>query len=120
MGLSLLIGHYPVVRFIDLQTLANDPLAQRLVWNLRLPRILTAVMLGMSLSVAGTILQMLFGNPLVEPGFLGVSQGAAFGAAFCIVFLGSAAWLVQGFAAVFAIAGLAFSYRLARKIRYGG
>ncbi|MCE5208901.1 MAG: iron ABC transporter permease [Chloroflexi bacterium] len=120
MGLSLLIGRYPAVRFIDLQTLANDPLAQRLVWNLRLPRILTAVMLGMSLSVAGTILQMLFGNPLVEPGFLGVSQGAAFGAAFCIVFLGSAAWLVQGFAAVFAIAGLAFSYLLARKIRYGG
>ncbi|MCE5209445.1 MAG: iron ABC transporter permease [Chloroflexi bacterium] len=120
MGFSLLIGRYPAVRFIDLQTLANDPLAQRLVWNLRLPRILTAVMLGMSLSVAGTILQMLFGNPLVEPGFLGVSQGAAFGAAFCIVFLGSAAWLVQGFAAVFAIAGLAFSYLLARKVRYGG
>ncbi len=105
---------------MDLETLSSDALAQRLVWNLRLPRILTAVLLGMSLAAAGSIFQMLFGNPLVEPGFLGVSQGAAFGASFCIVFLGSAAWLVQGFSAIFAVLGLAASYLLARRVRYGG
>jgi len=74
----------------------------------------------MSLSAGGIVFQMLFGNPLVEPGFLGVSQGAAFGAALTIVVLGGSAALVQGSAAVFALAGLGLSYLLARRIRYGG
>ena len=98
----------------------QDELAQRLVFNLRLPRLLTGILLGMSLASAGVVFQMLFGNPLVEPGFLGVSQGASFGAAFCIVFLANKAWAVQSFAAIFALIGLSLSYYLARKIRYGG
>lgn len=63
---------------------------------------------------------MLFANPLVEPGILGVSQGAAFGAALSIVFLGGSAAMVQGSASAFALAGLGLSYLLARRIRYGG
>jgi iron complex transport system permease protein len=118
--LSLFIGRYPGPAFLSFNRLAGDELAQRLVWNLRFPRLLTAVLLGMSLSAAGTVLQMILGNPLVEPGFLGVSQGAAFGAALSIVFLGNAAWLVQGVAAMFACLGLAFSYALARQVRFGG
>lgn len=118
--LSLFIGRYPGPAFLSLNRLAGDELAQRLIWNLRFPRLLTAVLLGMSLSAAGTVLQMILGNPLVEPGFLGVSQGAAFGAALSIVFLGNSAWLVQGMAAVFACLGLAFSYVLARRVRFGG
>ncbi len=103
-----------------MERLGQDALAQRLLWNLRLPRLLTAVLLGMSLSAAGAVFQTIFGNPLVEPGFLGVSQGAAFGAAFSIIFLGNTAWLVQGSSAFFAFLGLALSYLLARKVRYGG
>ena len=117
---SLFIGRYPGPSFISLNRLATDELAQRLILNLRLPRILTAVLLGMSLSGAGFVFQMMFGNPLVEPGFLGVSQGAAFGAALSIVVFSSAAWLVQSMAIVFAFLGLIFSYFLARKVRYGG
>jgi iron complex transport system permease protein len=100
--------------------LAHDEMAGRLVWGLRLPRILAAVMLGMSLSTAGMVFQMLFGNPLVEPGFLGVSQGAAFGACLGIVFLGGQAMLVQLLAALFAFLGMGFSYFLAKKSRFGG
>ena len=100
--------------------LATDEMAGRLVWGLRLPRILAAVMLGMSLSAAGLAFQMLFGNPLVEPGFLGVSPGAAFGACLGIVFLGGQAMLVQLLAALFAFLGLGFSYFLAKKARFGG
>ncbi len=118
--LSLFIGRYPGMVFLTPSRLAGDELAQRLVFNLRLPRLITALLLGMSLAAAGTVLQMIFGNPLVEPGFLGVSQGAAFGAAFSIIFFSSAAWLVQGMAALFAFLGLAFSYFLARKVRFGG
>jgi iron complex transport system permease protein len=117
---SALLGRYPSPGFLTPDTLARDELAQRLVLDLRLPRLFTAVLLGMSLAAAGTVLQQVFANPLVEPGFLGVSQGAAFGASVAIVLGGSAAWLVQGSAAVFAFAGLAFSYVMARRGRFGG
>jgi iron complex transport system permease protein len=92
----------------------------RLIWNLRLPRLLAALLLGAAISAAGAAFQMLFTNPLVEPGFLGVSQGAAFGAALAIIALGNAAWLVQGSAVLFAFLGLALSYFLARRVRFGG
>lgn len=119
-GVSLFLGRYPEVGFLHPAELAADPLAAQLVWNLRLPRLLGAALIGMSLSAAGLVFQMVFSNPLVEPGFLGVSQAAAFGAAFSIVFLGGAAWLVQGSAVLFGILGLGLSYLLARRVRYGG
>jgi iron complex transport system permease protein len=108
------------VGLISWQQLNQDELGRRLVFNLRLPRLLTALFVGVSLSASGTVFQMLFGNPLVEPGFLGVSQGAAFGAALCIVFLGGSVASIQGVAVIFAFSGLVFSYFLARRIRYGG
>lgn len=118
--LSLFIGRYPQPGIAAPWELAGDDLAVRLIWNLRLPRLLTAMLLGASLSAAGAAFQMLFTNPLVEPGFLGVSQGAAFGAALAIIALGNAAWLVQGSAVLFAFLGLALSYFLARRVRFGG
>jgi iron complex transport system permease protein len=118
--LSLLVGRYPSPGFISWQQINNDELARLLLSNLRLPRMLTALLLGMSLAAAGMVFQMLFTNPLVEPGFLGVSQGAAFGAALCIVLSGKAAGLIQGVSAFFAFAGLGLSYLLARQIHFGG
>jgi iron complex transport system permease protein len=118
--ISLYFGRYPAPGFLTPQQLGSDTMAQRLVLNLRLPRVITAVLLGMSLSAAGTVLQMIFGNPLVEPGFLGVSQGASFGAALAIISLGTSSWLVQGSAAFFAFLGLGLSYLVARQVRYGG
>jgi iron complex transport system permease protein len=119
-GVSVFLGRYPTPGFMPLERLSSDEMARSLVFNLRLPRLLTAVLLGMSLSAAGAIFQMIFGNPLVEPGFLGVSQGAAFGAAFSIIFLTHSAWAVQISAAFFAFLGLGLSYLLARRVRYGG
>lgn len=120
LGFSLLLGRYPGPGVAWPGDLAGDELARRLLWNLRVPRVLTAALLGMCLSAAGAVLQTTFGNPLVEPGFLGVSQGAAFGAALSIIFLGRSLWLVQGSAALFALLGLALSYGLARRARFGG
>ncbi len=117
---SVFLGRYPRPGLMNLDRLAGDELARSLVINLRLPRLLTAVLLGMSLSAAGAIFQMIFGNPLVEPGFLGVSQGASFGAAFSIIFLTHSAWTVQTSAALFAFLGLGLSYLMARRVRFGG
>jgi iron complex transport system permease protein len=116
----MFLGRYPTPGLISFEKLHTDTLAQKLVFNLRVPRILTALLLGASLAAAGGVFQMIFSNPLVDPGFLGVSQGAAFGAAICIIFLGGAAWAVQASAAFFGCLGLALSYLLARRVRYGG
>lgn len=118
--ISLFVGRYPAPYWMSPTTLLDDPMARQLLLNLRLPRVLTAMMLGMTLSASGAVMQMIFRNPLVEPGFLGVSQGAAFGAAFSIVFLGASLLLTELLAAFFACLGLALSYLLARRIRYGG
>lgn len=120
LAISLLWGRYPTPSLTLPADLWRDPLAQRLLMNLRLPRILTACLLGMSLSASGSVLQMIFRNPLVEPGFLGVSQGAAFGAAIAIVFLAASPLAIQGLAIVFACLGVLLSYVLARRIHYGG
>jgi iron complex transport system permease protein len=120
VGLSILVGRYPQPGIMSPATLADDSLARQLVVNLRLPRVLVACLLGMTLAACGSVLQMIFRNPLVEPGFLGVSQGAAFGAALSIVVLGASPLLMQGTAALSACLGLALSYFLARRVRFGG
>jgi len=119
LALSLFVGRYPKPYVMPPSYLWRDELARRLVTTLRPPRILMAFTLGMSLGAAGTVLQMIFRNPLVSPGFLGVSQGAAFGAAFAIIYLGNSPLTIEGSAAVFAILGLVGSYVLARRMRYG-
>lgn len=117
---SFAIGRYPPLNQLTPQRLAEDVLAQRLILNLRVPRVLTAVLVGASLAASGAVLQMIFGNPLVEPGFLGVSQGAGFGAALAIILLARNFYTTQILAAVFAFLGLGFSYLIARRVRFGG
>lgn len=59
-----------------------------IIWNIRLPQALAAVVAGAGLSVAGAAMQNVLQNPLGSPFTLGISQAAAFGAAFAIVFFG--------------------------------
>jgi len=59
------------------------------IWNIRLPRIIAAVVTGWGLGLSGLAMQSLLKNPLASPSTLGISQGAAFGAALAIVFLGA-------------------------------
>jgi len=119
-ALSLFLGRYPSAGFVSPTALREDELARNLIVNLRLPRLLISLLLGMSLGAAGQVFQMLFANPLVEPGFLGVSQGAAFGAGLAVLYLGNSAWVVQAMAALCAFCGLLLSYVLAHRIRFGG
>lgn len=57
------------------------------LWNVRFPRIAMAMVVGASLGVAGAVMQGVFGNPLAEPGTVGVSSGAAVGAS-CSILMG--------------------------------
>jgi iron complex transport system permease protein len=117
--LSAFIGRYPRPGLTSVSDLLDNELARTLVLHLRLPRILAAFLLGAVLSAAGAVFQMIFRNPLVDSGFLGVSSGAAFGASLGIVYFGGTALGVQSAAAAFAFLGLAASYLIARRIRWG-
>jgi iron complex transport system permease protein len=60
-----------------------------IVWQIRLPQVLTAIVAGAGLSVAGAVMQSILRNPLGSPFTLGISHAAAFGAAFSVMILGS-------------------------------
>ncbi len=59
---------------------ALDRVGESVLWNVRLPRVALALLVGASLGCAGALMQGVFGNPLAEPGVIGVSSGAAVGA----------------------------------------
>ncbi|MCP4694153.1 MAG: iron ABC transporter permease [Desulfobacterales bacterium] len=86
-----------------------DPLHPVVVMDVRLPRILTAVLVGAGLAISGAVFQGILLNPLADPYTLGVSAGAAFGASLAILFnislMGS--WSVPLFAFMGAAATLA-------------
>ena len=68
---------------------SNSDLSQAfktVVLDIRFPRIVMGIIVGVALGVSGAILQGLFRNPLVDPGFIGVSSGSAIGAMFVIMF----------------------------------
>ncbi|HWM35025.1 MAG TPA: iron ABC transporter permease [Pseudolysinimonas sp.] len=62
-----------------------DPIVESTLWVVRFPRVAMAITVGAALAAAGAVMQAVFGNPLAEPGVVGVSSGAALGAATAIV-----------------------------------
>lgn len=85
-----------------------------IVWEVRLPRICLAALVGVSLAISGTVFQGVFRNPLVEPYILGVSSGAACGAAIAIVFL-SGTVSVSLMAFLFSVGAMALAYGVATR-----
>ncbi|MET8694082.1 iron ABC transporter permease [Streptomyces bauhiniae] len=63
----------------------GDPFAESALWQIRMPRVVMSLLVGAVLATSGALMQGVFGNPLAEPGVVGVSSGAAVGAAFVIV-----------------------------------
>ena len=120
--LSFWVGYYPlspsqvVKAFLSRFGYKGEILPQAITifWNIRLPRILSAVFIGASLAVAGSTYQGMFRNPLVSPDILGVSSGASLGAAFAIL-CGVSGWLIQLAAFTGGIAAVAASYLISRR-----
>jgi len=88
----------------------DDAIIESTLWVVRFPRIVMGLVVGAALAVAGAVMQAIFGNPLAEPGVVGVSSGAALGAALGIV-LASVGF--SAFTNSWATAGLAFAGGLA-------
>lgn len=93
-----------------------DPSSAHVVWELRLPRVAQAAIVGASLAIAGAALQGLVGNALADPGIVGVTSGASLGAIIAIV-LGLTVfgpWTVPAMSFAFGLATTALIYVLAR------
>ncbi|MCY1651237.1 MULTISPECIES: FecCD family ABC transporter permease [Streptomyces] len=95
---------------------ALDRVAESVLWNVRLPRVTLALLVGSSLGCAGALMQGVFGNPLAEPGVIGISSGAAVGAvasiALGLTFFGN--WTITVCAFVSGLATVMLVYVLSR------
>jgi iron complex transport system permease protein len=92
LAVSLSLGAAGVPLSVVARTLLGFSVSQRfdmIVWNIRMPQALAAIVAGAGLSVAGAAMQSILRNPLGSPFTLGISQAAAFGAAFSVMILGS-------------------------------
>ena len=93
--------------------------ATTVLWNIRLPRVFAAAMVGAALAAAGATYQTAFRNPLVSPDILGVSAGAGFGAVLGIL-LGLPVLMIQLTGFVTGLATVALVLGLALSLRGGG
>ena len=125
--LSLIVGRY----FISISDLSksivskifNVPvdipeIVDTVIFNIRLPRIIVAMIVGASLSLSGAAYQGMFRNPMVSPDILGASQGASFGAALGIL-LGFGILGIQFISFAFGIAAVFLTYFISKKVSKG-
>ncbi|WP_164250003.1 iron ABC transporter permease [Streptomyces sp. S4.7] len=101
---------------IGLGGAALERVPESVLWNVRLPRVVLALLVGASLGCAGALMQGVFGNPLAEPGVIGISAGTAVGAVASIAlglsFLGN--WTVTVCAFVSGLLTVLLVYAMSR------
>ncbi|WP_202965653.1 FecCD family ABC transporter permease [Demequina aestuarii] len=92
-----------------------DEIVYQALWQIRFPRVAMSILVGTALALGGAAMQAIFGNPLAEPGVVGVSSGAALGAAAVIV-TGASVGVVGTAGAAFAggVATTVLVYAMAR------
>lgn len=124
---SFLIGRYPidpvdVIKTILCPIFPHLEVSQTIttiVFEIRLPRIIGALVVGAALAMAGSAFQGIFKNPLVSSDLLGVSNGAGFGAALAILLSGLNV-VTQIFAFVFGLISVSVTYLISKSYKNGG
>lgn len=110
----------PLANLFPEQVMHIDPVwttaEQNVIYLIRLPRVIAAVLVGAGLAIAGAAYQGLFKNPLVSPDILGVSSGAGLGAALAIL-LSASSFMIQVSAFFFGILAVTITYLLSRIYR---
>jgi len=89
---SISVGAVTIPPYEVLQTIMGHSVSAKwdlIVWNIRLPQALAAIVAGAGLSVAGVVMQSILRNPIASPFTLGISNAGAFGAAVSVVVLGT-------------------------------
>ncbi|WP_412538012.1 iron chelate uptake ABC transporter family permease subunit [Longispora sp. K20-0274] len=109
--LGRVLGHR-----LGLPVEALSPIAESLIWDLRVPRVLLAALVGAALAVCGSVLQAVTRNALADPYLLGVSSGASAGAVLVVVLgVGAGALGVTGGAFLGAVGAFALLLALLRQ-----
>ncbi|WP_345988584.1 iron ABC transporter permease [Sulfurimonas sp. HSL1-2] len=126
--LTLMWGQYPVdartlAGFLEYKLFGGEALPQyalleNIIVQIRLPRILLAMLIGAALATSGAAFQAMFVNPLVSPGILGVLAGASFGAALGML-VSEQWWIVQALAFVFGFVAVGFAVMVGSMVRAG-
>lgn len=124
---SFLIGRYPIHPIDVVRTILSpifpqlsiSPTITTIVFEIRLPRILAALIVGACLAMAGAAFQGIFKNPLVSSDLLGVSNGAGFGAALAIL-LSASNIVIQLFSFIFGIISVSITYLISKAYKAGG
>lgn len=90
---------------------SEDTMARRIVWEIRIPRIITGIIVGVCLAISGSILQGVMQNPLADPGVIGITSGAGIMAvAVMVVFPGYIIYLpIAAFLGAFVAAMIVYS-----------
>ena len=114
-----------VHRLFGLQLgVAWTPASEAIVWDLRIPRVITAMVVGVALAVAGATFQGLLRNPLADPYVLGTASGAGLGAAIALILpirvVALQFGLLHALAFVGALASMTVVYRLSRLSAWSG
>ena len=117
---AFVLGRFPIAMIDVVRALADrsqvpEPVGQ-IVWNVRLPRIAGALIVGVALACAGAAFQQMFRNPLVAPDTLGVSAGAAIGAVGAI-FIGLPLVAIQALAFAGGLVAVALVWLIASRMR---
>jgi iron complex transport system permease protein len=89
---SISVGAVTIPPYEVLQTITGHSVSTKwnlIIWNIRLPQALAAIVAGAGLSVAGVAMQSILRNPIASPFTLGISNAGAFGAAVSVVVLGT-------------------------------
>jgi iron complex transport system permease protein len=89
LGITLGSARITILEILKVFVGKGNPTNAQIIWKIRLPRVLSAVLGGLALAVAGVAMQSILRNPLGSPFTLGLSNAAAFGAAFAVVILGA-------------------------------
>ncbi|MGM0467711.1 MAG: FecCD family ABC transporter permease [Promethearchaeati archaeon] len=88
---GITFGSFEITFFEVLEVLfgGGEQVHGRIIWGIRMPRVLSALLAGVALSLAGVAMQSILRNPIGSPFTLGVSQAAVFGVAFAVIALGA-------------------------------
>lgn len=118
MGIALLCGRYQtsIHEVFDALLMQSDAITQKLIWNIRIPRILLVAICGGALALSGMIYQTIFKNPLASGDVIGASSGCSLGAIIAILLSGST-FMVEAFAFIGGIVTVEFSVLLANKVK---